>query len=65
MQLNEFIKTNLFNDLSNQEQEVVAGGLTGSFTNPYGTGIWVDDGAAGGSFTWITTDGTKYVWKRP
>ncbi len=51
MQLNKMIKTNLFNELSDKEQEVVAGGTVYS-------GVWGSVVAEAGKFQYIKPDGT-------
>jgi len=53
-------KTNLFNTLSDQEQEVVSGGYTFTTSGAWGSVTKVVNGASG-SYTYVDPYGTKHV----
>lgn len=61
MQLNQLMETKLFNELSDQEQEVVAGGAdVFTFSGDWGSVKRVLDGMSG-SWTYTAPNGTKYI----
>ncbi len=71
MQLNDLTENNLFNDLSDQEQEVVAGGTTVSGawgTAEYGPGVYKYTSPSGkiANAQWtgnsFSFNGTTFSW---
>ncbi len=65
MQLHKSIETNLFNDLSDQEQEVVAGGVSYSGIAPGGYLVF-KNGPGGGGFSYTSAyTGKTYTYKWP